>query len=111
MNPAMREQAKLSLSRGRMELSGWDGEGNFFVVHARLAALGDGELFAELKPKVHAGAKVFARPLAGTENGGNVPAVYRVLGVEDRGTREPGGVRLALLKPARPFPQLERHRP
>jgi hypothetical protein len=108
VKPARQEESQSPISREGMELSGWDGKGKFFVVNARLAVLGDGELFGELEPKLQAGARVFARPLDGMEKGREVPAVYRVEAAEDHGMGQAGCVRLALLKPARSFPELAR---
>jgi len=104
----MAEENKPPISPERVELSGWDISGEFFRENDRLIGLNDGQLFTELGHKLRVGALVFARPLDWMEKPEDLPVVYQVTAVERGGAHSPGGVRLAVFKPARAVALLAR---
>ncbi len=99
----MEEETKLPISEERVELSGWDSSGTFFLETGFLIGLSEGEMFAELKQRVELGAPVFIRRLNGQANAGGILAIYQIKAIESHGANGAGCVRLRLLKPTRPF--------
>jgi hypothetical protein len=103
----MKEDAKLPITEERVELSGWDSSGKFFLEIAYLIGLGESEMFAELNQGVQLGAPIFVRRLDWQAKAGDIPAIYQVKAIESRGANGAGCVRLRLLKPIRPFTEPE----
>jgi hypothetical protein len=103
----MEEAVQLPVCEERVELSGWDYSGKFFLETSYLIGSAEGEIFAEVKQKIRLGAPIFVRRLGWKAISGDVPAVYQIKAVESRGSNGSGCVRLRLLKPIRSFPVVE----
>ncbi len=103
----MEEEINLPISEERVELSGWDISGKFFLEAAYLIGLAEGEIFAELRQRVKLGAPIFVRRLGGESRPGDLPTIYQIRAVESRGANGSGCVRLRLLKPVQTFAEPE----
>jgi hypothetical protein len=83
----------------RVEVSGWNVRGAFFVEKAILQWTDAGEKSVELLSRLHKSCVVFVRLIHAESGRANFPVAYRVLSIASEDSEGRGCVQLSQLRP------------